>query len=168
VSEQEPAKEEAEQPASKDDADRLTPPERRLGAFAKYFFFLQIALLPVTLLVGDLIVGGIDLLAHTFLKMNLVEAQTNHFWQALTVSLVASLALCSFRLWRDPRGNLEWALPIVVATATASASFLGFALYYGALSLYLGLAFQVAMLLPTLFLWWRAAASRKGAGHSAV
>jgi hypothetical protein len=149
---------------SKDDPEQLTPAERRLGAFARYFFFLQIALLPVTLFLGDLIVGGIDLLAHTLLGMNVVEAHTNHFWQALTVSLVASLALCSFKLWRDPRGNLEWALPILVATATASSSFLAFALFYGALSLYLGLVFQIGMFVPTLFFWWRAAASRDKAG----
>jgi len=161
VSQGETSSGEEAKPAAREDAARLTGAERRLGAFARYFFFLQIALLPITLFLGDLAVGGIDLLAHTFLKMNVVEAQTNHFYQSLTVSLVASLALCSFRLWRDPRGNLEWALPIVVATATASASFLGFALYYGALSLYLGLGFQLAMLLPTLFFWWRAAASRK-------
>jgi hypothetical protein len=161
VSEREQPAADRQPPDSKDDTDRLTPAERRLGAFARYFFFLQIALLPITLFLGDLIVGGIDLLSHTFLKMNVVEVRTNHFWQALAVSLVASLALCSFRLWRDPRRNLEWALPIVLATATASASFLGFALYYGALSLYLGLAFQLTMFFPTLFFWWRASASRR-------
>jgi hypothetical protein len=99
--------------------------------------------------------------------MNKVEAEANHFWQALSVSLVASLAMCSFRLWRDPRGNIDWALPIIVATASAAASFLAFALYYRALSLYLGFAFQLVLLLPTLFLWWRAVALRRGESDSA-
>jgi hypothetical protein len=144
----------------------LMPSERRLGQFAKYFFFLQLVLIPTTIFLGNLIVGGIDLIAHNFFDMNKVEAETNHFWQALSVSLVASLALCSFRLWRDPRGNIDWALPIIVATASASASFLAFALFYRALSLYLGLVFQLALLLPTLFLWWRAVVAQRNGRDS--
>ena len=132
------------------------PAEKRLGQFAKIFFVLQLLLLPTTIIIGDFIVGGIDLLGHTFLKMNKVTVETNHFWQSLIVSLTTSLALCSFKVWRNPRQNLEWTLPIILATGTASLSFLCYFLYYGALSLLMGLLFQFIMFFITSFLWWRA------------
>ncbi len=133
-----------------------SPQEMRLREFSKYFFILQLVLLPTTVFLGDVIVGGIDLMADSFSDAGEVEVQTKYFWQALVVSLVASLALCAFRLWRDPRGNLEWAFPILVATGTGSACFLFYALYYGALSLYLGLGFQLLVFVCMAFLFWRA------------
>jgi hypothetical protein len=142
----------------------LPPPLSRLRRFAKAFFFLQLALIPVTIVGGDFIVGGIDLVAHTALGMNKVAAETNQFWQALSVSLTASLALCAFKLWRDPRKNIDWALPILTATGTASCCLPLYYLYYGALSLLLGAAFQFVLFAATLFFWWRGGVSLRVGG----
>lgn len=137
------------------ESEQLSPQELRLKRFALYFLLLQLILLPITVFVGDFIIGGIDLFAHTFLGMNKVEAETNKFWQVLAVSLTASLALCSFKIWSNPHRNIDWVLPILVATSSASACFLAYYLYYGALSLLLGLIFQFGMFVPMLILWWR-------------
>lgn len=140
----------------------LSPTEERVRTFAKYLGLVQLALVPIMVLIGDFAVRGADLFGNSFLKMKYpkAEVESSHFWKALAVSLAASLAYYAFRIWSDPRRSREWIHPILAVSLTGSLSFLLFFFYYYTLSLAIGFIFLALILIFTLFFWWRAKAMK--------
>jgi hypothetical protein len=150
-----------ESPANAEVKKVLTGPEVRVRSFAKVFAIAQVMVTSVLVVIGDFGVRGADLFGSSFLKMNnpKVEVDSSHFWKALSVSLMVSLAYFGYQVWRDPRINLDWLHPIAVIAGTGALSFLLFFLHYYTFSLVIGFIVLALVAMVVLFLWWRAKAA---------
>lgn len=86
---------------------------------------------------------------------------TEHFWQVLSVSLLAVLTFVAFEAQRDIRQNFSFIRIIILSKIVTTLGFLIAFIYDGAYFVYLaGMVIDLIILLLTWFCYHRTAVSR--------
>lgn len=125
-----------------------------LVKFARIFFYLHLALIPIIVFLGDWIISISDRVGSFLFDMSKISTGDNDFWKVPLIGILFALALCSRRVWRDA-GKIDWLQPILAVHGITAVSFL---VYYfvdvGSLAYLLAMIFELILFAAALFFWW--------------
>ena len=96
-----------------------------LQKFCRVLTWYHLAMIPVTMFLGNWLVRMADRMGKWMFDMPVTTVETNAFWQAPVIGLLAVLAFASWRVWRKPSA-IEWLTPVAWVHGIMSLSFLGY------------------------------------------
>ena len=135
----------------------LPPEENELSGLQKFcriMAWYHLAMIPVTMFLGNWLVRMADRLGKWMFDMPITTVEVNNFWQAPVIGLLAVLAFSCWRVWRNP-AVIEWLSPVAWVHGIMALSFFGY--YFvdvGTFSYLAAALLEAGLFIATGVFWW--------------
>lgn len=140
------------EPGEEKVASGMTQAQQRLQQFAKYAAIYHLAMVPIIIFFGNWLIKITDKLGDWF-GMQVIDTGKNDFWMVPIIGLFITLALSSYRVWRNVT-KIDWLQPLLFAHGITGLSFLVYYFIDVKSLAYLGGSFlELALFAVTAYFW---------------
>lgn len=140
----------------------LTVEQTKLQRMARYLTYYHLAMVPIIIFFGNFLVELVDRIGNFLFNMKEIEISKNDFWIVPIIGLFLTLALVSWRVWKNVE-RIDWMQPIMAVHGIMAASFLVYFFVVGyPLSYLMATILELALFLASSYYWWAARSSTEG------
>ena len=124
-----------------------------LKKFAKISFAFHLLMIPLIILFGDILITVADTIG-SWLDMRSINLGKNDFWMVPVIGTFFTMAICSFRVWKNPE-KIEWLQPLLLIHGITGVSFL---IYFfvdeRSMAYLLAMLMETIIFAVTFYFWW--------------